>query len=140
VSSYWVKPGRLLAGAYPGKRLDELRAAGVDFILDLTQDDEPLAAYDERLARGVRRRRIPVRDFSCPSQEEMTAILDVIDEALGAGRVVYVHCRGGIGRTGTVIGCHLVRHGATPDDALARISGPETDEQHGLVRSWRAGA
>ena len=80
----------------------------------------------------------------------MRAILDTIDSALGDGGKVYVHCFGGIGRTGTVVGCHLVRRGATGDDALARVAelwksvekyphrprSPETDEQADYVRSW----
>jgi protein-tyrosine phosphatase len=80
---------------------------------------------------------MPVRDFSCPTEEDMKRILDAADEALRDGHTVYVHCRGGIGRTGTVIGCYLVRHGSTPEEALARVRGPETDAQLALVRSWR---
>ncbi|MDQ3874312.1 MAG: dual specificity protein phosphatase family protein [Actinomycetota bacterium] len=138
MSAYWVERGRLLAGPYPDARLDQLRAAGVDFILDLTEEDEPLERYDGVLPGSVRRRRMPVRDFSCPAEEDMTRILDAIDEALGDGHTVYVHCRGGIGRTGTVSACYLVRHGATPEEALARVQGPETDAQLALVRSWRS--
>jgi protein-tyrosine phosphatase len=37
--------------------------------------------------------------------ELMTTILDAIDESMTAGKPVYVHCWGGMGRTGTVIGC-----------------------------------
>ena len=35
---------------------------------------------------------------------------------------VYVHCWGGIGRTGTTVGCWFVRHGRTGDQALAEIA------------------
>jgi protein-tyrosine phosphatase len=80
----------------------------------------------------------------------MGEILDVIDSALDQGGVVYVHCWGGVGRTGTVVGCHLVRRGMTGDEALARVAelfknmqkyprrrrSPETDEQEAYVRSW----
>lgn len=64
---------------------------------------------------------------------------------------MYVHCWGGVGRTGTVVGCYLVRSGLSGDEALARIRqlrrneatanrpSPETDEQRNMVRSWRAG-
>ena len=38
----------------------------------------------------------------------MREILDCLDDALRSGRKVYVHCRAGIGRTGTVVGCLLV--------------------------------
>ena len=93
----------------------------------------------------------PIRDVSVPKRaDEMTAILDAIDGAILAGHVVYVHCWGGIGRTGTVVGCHLVRHGLTGDEALAALAAmyrvvdkyyrrpqsPETPEQFRWVREW----
>ena len=52
----------------------------------------------------------------------MSDILDAIDAALRDGKTVYVHCWGGVGRTGTVIGCWLVRHGKTGDEALSQIA------------------
>ena len=76
----------------------------------------------------------------------MRAILDRIDAELADGQVVYVHCWGGHGRTGTVVGCWLVRRGAVPKAALARIAelrrdvpdaawmpSPEPNEQTRLV-------
>jgi protein-tyrosine phosphatase len=72
----------------------------------------------------------------------MTTILDRIDELLAAGEVVYVHCLAGIGRTGPVVGCYLVRRGMSGPDALdtvERLRGapPETPEQRRLVLDWR---
>ncbi|MGH7637433.1 MAG: protein-tyrosine phosphatase family protein, partial [Gemmatimonadaceae bacterium] len=96
------------------------------------------------------RRSIP--DRSCPSKELMREILDEIDGALGQGHRVYVHCWGGVGRTGTVVGCHLVRGGAKGKEALDRLAGlygtvsrlkrhfnprsPETEEQRAFIASW----
>ena len=51
----------------------------------------------------------------------MTAALDAIDDALAGGHRVYLHCVGGIGRTGTTVGCWLVRHGMEPADALKHL-------------------
>jgi protein-tyrosine phosphatase len=130
---YWVKSGRLLAGGYP-RSLDRLVEAGVTLIVDLTEEGE-LPAYD---AAGMRTARVPVADFSCPPRGTMTEIIDLIDAELAADGVVYVHCHGGTGRTGTVVGCWLVRHGLAPADALARLPAPpETPEQRALVMSWR---
>jgi protein-tyrosine phosphatase len=81
----------------------------------------------------------------------MMRILDTLDGVLTAGHVVYLHCWGGIGRTGTVVGCHLVRRGMTGEQALAAIArmrqdtpdeskvSPETPDQTRLVLRWSAG-
>jgi protein-tyrosine phosphatase len=150
-SSYWVEPGRLAAGEYPGHAgdsLPRLEAAGVDFFIDLTQAREyGLRAYDARL-EGREYRRFAVPDFGVPPVERMREILDTIDAAIAAARVVYVHCYAGVGRTGTVVGCWLVRHGSTAPDAIATIAelrrgvptehraSPETDQQRRFVLAW----
>jgi hypothetical protein len=153
--SYWVRPGSFLAGEYPGHeeeawtrtRFERFRAAGVTAFLDLTEEGE-LPSYDEQLTGWATHRRFPIRDFSCPSEEEMGQTLDGIDAAL-ARESIYLHCWGGTGRTGTVVGCWLVRQGLEPDDALATIAAlrretaygdrrsPESDEQWAMVRGWR---
>jgi len=152
--SYWVQPGSLLAGEYPGHddagwarvRFERFRAAGVTAFVDLTEEGE-LGPYDELIDGWATYRRFPIRDFSCPSVEGMTSILDAIDAALESD-IVYVHCWGGSGRTGTAIGCWLVRHGMDCEEALTTIAtlrretaygdkrSPESDEQCDFVRAW----
>jgi hypothetical protein len=77
--------------------------------------------YAQWLDGRAEYRRCTIVDFGVPSPQEMTAILDVLDAALAAGRVVYLHCWGGVGRTGTVVGCYLVRHGMRGEEALAAL-------------------
>jgi len=165
-NSYWVRPGQLLAGEYPGsmsraeatERVQKLVHAGVNSFVDLTEEGE-MPAYDPLLAKiseqHIRYRRLPVLDHGLPeSPAHMVRILDFIDSELAAGRCIYVHCRAGIGRTGTTIGCHLVRSGLGSDEALDRLQDlwqqcgrsrrwptiPETDEQVEFVRQWRESA
>jgi hypothetical protein len=165
--SYWVRRGRLLAGEYPRDwddhisrlKLRRLLEAGVTTFLDLTQAGEyglePYAhlAKDEAaaLGRGVTHQRMPIRDRGTPSAEGMRHILDTIDAALAEGETVYVHCYGGIGRTGTVVGCYLVRHGMGGKEALEEmtrlrgdtpagwVDSPETGAQQRMVRHWPRG-
>ncbi len=167
-NSYWVIEGRLAAGEYPGDResaraarvLGSLLSQGIDHFIDLTEPRDGLEPYAQ-MAEGLAGAfglstgwtRHPIRDRGIPrTRAQMIAILDEIDAALGEGKGVYVHCWGGVGRTGTVVGCWLVRHGSSGDDALRRVDrwwrsmekavlywdwdSPETPAQKEFVRSW----
>lgn len=78
----------------------------------------------------------------------MQAILVQIIDSLDQQQNVYVHCWGGLGRTGTVIGCLLVEQGWEYDQALAQIvnlrqntrdsryPSPSNDLQRQFVADW----
>ena len=141
---YWVVPGRLCAGEYPLEQLDLLQAAGIDTFVDLTEEGEYGVPTYDGLLDGAAYARFPIRDRGVPASEQMTAILDYVDGSLADGRTVYVHCLGGIGRTGMTVACHLIRGGASAEGALASIAAlrgddvrsPETDEQRTFVEGW----
>ncbi|MBP6469249.1 MAG: dual specificity protein phosphatase family protein [Chloroflexi bacterium] len=156
--------GRLLAGEYPSAPYPDAAEAkltryldfGVTFFLDLTEAGEyqlreyatAVQAMAAARSQPITHHRQAVPDMSAPSATQMTEILNTLDTALENGETVYVHCFGGIGRTGTVIGCWLVRHGLTGEEALANIAAwrantpdgyrtsPETDLQRQMVRRW----
>jgi protein-tyrosine phosphatase len=167
LESYWVEENRFLAGEHPGgfdpettrRRMDAFLEAGVNTFIDLTQAHE-LVPYESILKEqakiygvNVSYHRFPIRDHTTPLAETMTAILNTIDESISSGGCVYAHCWGGVGRTGIVVGCYLVRHGNTNEQALAQVNklyktrpnnlffshSPETDEQIDLVLNWREG-
>ena len=163
-NSYWVEPGRILAGEYPAgtseettrERLRRLLDAGIDCFIDLTAPGE-IEAYEDLLPRpqargGVTCLRMPIEDHGLPdSAGQMQSILDRLDAVVAEGRCVYLHCRAGIGRTNLVVGCWLAREDLRGDAALARLNElwqgsersrswptvPETGAQADFVRDWR---
>jgi len=162
--SYWVEPGRLLAGEYPGQytsestrqRIDALLEAGFNTFIDLTRPNETVPYYRILLEEAkiyevdVERHNFPIGDFGLPSPETMKSILDTMDSALQNGRKIYLHCWGGIGRTGTTVGCYLVRRGLSGEEALKQLAewwktvpksqihihSPETREQAEFILKW----
>src|SRR6476619_5447620 len=115
--SYWVDPHHLLAGEYPSarrerdgrNRLGAILDAGVRSFVDLTDADDGLVPYEtlvQPLARerghDVAYRRMSVHDGRTLSTRHMNDVLTHIEREIAAGRPVYEHCWGGIGRTGTV--------------------------------------
>jgi Swiss Army Knife protein, DSP-PTPase phosphatase domain len=149
----------LLAGEYPGsadldeaaRRLRAFARHGVDVFLDLTHPADPLEPYAQLLGSGARRVAHPIVDLSTTTIPHMVRILDDVDEAIARGQTAYVHCWGGIGRTGTVVGCWLMRHGLAGGDPIARIAelrrdvsdarvpSPQTSAQRAMVRAWKRG-
>jgi protein-tyrosine phosphatase len=165
---YPILPGVLYGGEYPGdrsvkvakKRLWSLVEMGVRTFIDLTSPDDDLARYEKMLYEleqeaGAKLRHIslPVPDMSVPdSSETMRAILDAIRISVVKRPAVYLHCWGGIGRTGTVAGCWLRECGLGPDEALQRVQklyathmpkvrfhpeAPQTEEQRNYIRNWQ---
>lgn len=168
--TYWLEPGRILAGCLPSsqepgelrEKIQALLAAGVRTFVNLMEAEEldragtPFVAYAdlvERLAteQGIEVRclRFPIRDLDIPTRERMEEILVALEAARERG-VVYLHCWGGVGRTGTVAGCWLIRqHGLTSQAALDRLAelhrldrhrghrpSPETPAQRHFVHAW----
>ena len=128
LNTYWVIPGKFLAGEYPGdkdlakarEKVNRFLEIGFRHFVDLTELGE-LVPYEATLSEESRTasitatyQRFPIRDVSVPRDAaHLGEILLTIDRRIRDGGAVFVHCWGGVGRTGLVVGCWLQEHGRT---------------------------
>ena len=165
---YTIEAGKLYGGEYPGAispaaaeaRLRSLIDIGVSTFIDLTAAEDRMAPYEGLLGElakeagaPMRRISLPVPDMGIPTEATMREIVSAIHQSIEEAPAVYVHCWGGIGRTGTVVGCWFRECGLDGDSALARVQhlyssqmpkvtifpkSPQTAEQRNYVRHWQA--
>lgn len=147
-NSYWVVPGRFLAGEHPAGRVGRhedggrarvqlLVASGISCFVDLTEEGE-CQPYHPLLPDTTGYLRHAIRDQQVPRRAtQMRRIQDDIAAALAAGRNVYLHCRAGIGRTGMVAGCFLVEQGYDGERALRELNALWT-AQSARAATWPA--
>jgi len=159
VHAWWVEPGRLLAGEYPGnpdrvrsrQKVDVLVDAGIRTFVDLTTPADRLDPYQPVGYSAAASRRLDLRHVSFPipdlgvvDDHDYDRVTSAIEAALERG-AVYLHCWGGVGRTGTVVGCVLADEGLGYDEIIARLAtlrrgsrkqsrrAPEVQVQHDLI-------
>lgn len=158
-------PGRIGLTFLPGKRgpstrypgrvyrrelardLATLAGLGVRHLVLLVEDwelerwgDADIEDHGRRTAIEVH--RFPMRDGGVPRDlAEMDDILATTARGRGSGDVA-IACMGGVGRTGTVAACELVRRGMAPEAAIAAVrevrhpEAVETQAQEQFVRSY----
>ena len=112
----------------------------------LTPDEERnLDLHDEAVERrqGLAFWSFPIADRQVPPSEvALGETLDKLNSELAAGRNVLVHCRQGVGRSGLVTACLLVKNGMSPGAAVEAVSAargvtiPETDEQRYWIQRY----
>jgi len=143
----WVIEGTIAASARPGRygpledHLKYLKENGIHTIINLCED--PLGLPD-----GYRSHfevtHVPILDGDAPSGEQMSLVFQTIESALGEGRRCLVHCRGGTGRTATVLAPVLMHYKKIVlHDALELLRGSgrrtETLQQLRFIEEWVAG-
>jgi len=168
-NSYWLEPGRVLCGEFPRdfeglediEGMSALLGAGIRVFIDLTERGElkPYRGLAIDTAGEMKIdpvtlefHRYSITDGTVPhSTGLMRAILKTVQSALNRELLVYIHCYGGRGRTGTVAGCVLSEiYGHQGEEALSVLAErwqacakrdrecPETDEQREFVREWNS--
>lgn len=150
---YWLDdawPGKVALSARPrgGDWLeDEIvgwKRAGINTLISLLEPQEEQDLDLQGEAAEIRHQKmefvsLPIPDRQVPrSEAELASALEKIERSLAGGKNVLIHCRQGVGRTGLVTACLLVKKGVSPGAAVEKLSAtrgvvvPETEEQ----REW----
>jgi protein-tyrosine phosphatase len=142
----WVEtntPGKLGLTLAPGKQqpslfsyiwerdldtdLKDLRQKhGVDLIVPLIEDHELETLGIKDLVQSAKKNgmdvvRFPIPDQDVPDKGQAIALADDIIERLKKGENVLVHCKGGLGRAGTITATTLIRLGGQHEAVIDHV-------------------
>ena len=160
-NSYKVLDG-VYAGEYPRdiddersvKKIKQFERFGITHFIDLTEEGE-LRPYSQLLDSRIQHIRFPIQDVSIPAS--VKSVKELIERIQGILKEndrnkVYVHCWGGVGRTGTIVGCLLShQNNYEYDKTMAALKkafsdclksayrhAPETQEQCDFIARYTA--
>lgn len=143
VAFSWIIPDRLAGAGRPGlvraaaRDMRALRKQGFGLVVSLTR--EPLDVSPEDFdMRGI---HFPIHNMGVPDLEDVDVVCHQILATLERGEAVLVHCRSGLGRTGTMLACTLVAMGRDPIDTLLGLRTIQRDYvqtrvQEQLIREY----
>lgn len=110
----WIERGKILAGSIPQlpEDLDALKSMGIQSMITLTRRD-PVTyemLHGKLMGYGIWRFQYPIPDASIATDDIMLSAAERIHLEYKDERPIYVHCRGGIGRTGMILLAYYVLH------------------------------
>ena len=112
--------------------IDTAKALGIDAVLNLCAECYDL--HEIEAAAGLEVHWLPVSDEDAPAPDAAQIALEWLDSMLAQNKKVLVHCRFGIGRTGTLVTAWLLKQGYALDDALEMLS--HTPAEPKSRRQW----
>jgi len=109
--NFQVVNEHVLRGGQPTDNgFKSLAQRGVKTVVDLRWVDEHDISHEKRTVEedGMRFVSVPMKGLSAPTEEQVSKILSLLED--GESWPVFIHCRRGSDRTGTVLACYRIAH------------------------------
>ncbi len=132
----WITE-EIAVGAAPSSNaaLNTIKESGVEVILNLCVECGDL--HEVERAAGFNVYWLPVSDAYTPELDELDDALEWLNAHVESGKRVLVHCRFGVGRSGSIIAAYLLKRGFSLEHVLETMkktpATPTSREQRKLI-------
>jgi len=126
----WIIEEKLAGSAIPTSKeeIDWVKQEGVKSIVTIRE--EPL---EDEWIKDVNYLHVHSNDMGIPEFSDLVNSVDFIHQRITNEEPVMVHCLAGLGRTGTILACYLIKYEEmTAGDAIEKVR----QERHGSIQSF----
>ncbi len=123
-------------GAVPLDILDHYKHLkndlGITHVLSVVEDFELSIQSSQWQDGGITNQIVPVEDFHAVPLETIKSCVENLRQLLMSGKKVYIHCKGGRGRSATIVICYLLKYGLSDGTQFQSVQ-----EVYDFVKSKR---
>ena len=126
----WIIEEKLAGSAIPTSKeeIDWIKQEGVKSIVTIRE--EPL---EDEWIKDINYLHVHSNDMGIPEFSDLVNSVDFIHQRITNDEPVMVHCLAGLGRTGTILACYLIKYeNMSADDAVEKVR----RERHGSIQSF----